>query len=278
MRIQCPTCAATYQVADALLSPGRGVKCGQCGLMFAPLAPLAPPPELMLQAPPPYWPPERASALESHPIDEASVIAPPPTHVDPRIFSDLGAPPPYRPVIRDPAPAAMRALPVPADREIGAVPFVPSYQAKTEPPSPEPERRRTFHRVDEQREEPDDTDEDMSLPAMLRREMADVRPEKARTSRPALWAGSAAAVMMILIGGYTRGGDLIRLLPGMGSGGVEHANATAKSLEPSRAQFTPATAARGDAGCPASRDRPGDQPADGIFVVCPDADHLMTPR
>jgi predicted Zn finger-like uncharacterized protein len=30
MRIQCPACSATYEVADALLDPPRTVRCAQC--------------------------------------------------------------------------------------------------------------------------------------------------------------------------------------------------------------------------------------------------------
>ena len=46
MRIRCPSCAATYEVADALLDPPRTVRCARCAhdWMAAPVEE-APPPE-----------------------------------------------------------------------------------------------------------------------------------------------------------------------------------------------------------------------------------------
>lgn len=42
MRIVCPSCAATYDVPDAALAPGRPVRCTRCGTEWAPLS-AAPP-------------------------------------------------------------------------------------------------------------------------------------------------------------------------------------------------------------------------------------------
>jgi predicted Zn finger-like uncharacterized protein len=35
MRIVCPICSATYEVRDALLAPGRTVRCARCGEQWA---------------------------------------------------------------------------------------------------------------------------------------------------------------------------------------------------------------------------------------------------
>jgi predicted Zn finger-like uncharacterized protein len=51
MRIRCPSCSATYEVADALLDPPRTVRCAKCAheWMAAPIVeaplPVAPDPE-----------------------------------------------------------------------------------------------------------------------------------------------------------------------------------------------------------------------------------------
>lgn len=37
MRIACPTCETTYEVPDALLKPGRAVRCTQCSLRWTPV-------------------------------------------------------------------------------------------------------------------------------------------------------------------------------------------------------------------------------------------------
>ena len=36
MRIVCPSCAARYEVSDSRISPGKAVKCAQCGTRWAP--------------------------------------------------------------------------------------------------------------------------------------------------------------------------------------------------------------------------------------------------
>lgn len=42
MRIVCPTCSAAYEVRDALLVPGRAVRCTGCGEQWLPIE-IAPP-------------------------------------------------------------------------------------------------------------------------------------------------------------------------------------------------------------------------------------------
>ncbi len=37
VRIVCPSCAATYDVPEAALAPGRPVRCARCGTEWAPL-------------------------------------------------------------------------------------------------------------------------------------------------------------------------------------------------------------------------------------------------
>ena len=37
MRIVCPGCEAAYEVPEAMLSPGRTVRCARCGRGWIPL-------------------------------------------------------------------------------------------------------------------------------------------------------------------------------------------------------------------------------------------------
>jgi predicted Zn finger-like uncharacterized protein len=39
MRIECPACAATYEVPEDRLAPGRLVRCARCGSDWMPLPP-----------------------------------------------------------------------------------------------------------------------------------------------------------------------------------------------------------------------------------------------
>jgi predicted Zn finger-like uncharacterized protein len=41
MRVACPSCAAAYEVPDALLTPDRIVRCARCGENWKPMAPAA---------------------------------------------------------------------------------------------------------------------------------------------------------------------------------------------------------------------------------------------
>jgi predicted Zn finger-like uncharacterized protein len=54
MRIRCPACSATYEVADALLDPPRTVRCARCANDWVPEpAAEAAPPEAPAEAPVP---------------------------------------------------------------------------------------------------------------------------------------------------------------------------------------------------------------------------------
>ena len=54
MHITCPACAATYEIPETLLRPGRRVRCAQCGEEWIPLgeAPEAMPDQTAIAAPP----------------------------------------------------------------------------------------------------------------------------------------------------------------------------------------------------------------------------------
>jgi len=41
MRVACPSCAAAYEVPDALLTADRTVRCARCGENWKPMAPVA---------------------------------------------------------------------------------------------------------------------------------------------------------------------------------------------------------------------------------------------
>src|SRR5262249_11997962 len=61
MRIICPSCSATYDVPDSLVTPGRIVRCARCGQEWSPVqAPPEPPPA------PPEPPPVQEEPV-SHP-------------------------------------------------------------------------------------------------------------------------------------------------------------------------------------------------------------------
>ncbi len=75
MRIACPACAATYDVPDERLAPGRLVRCMRCGADWAPLAmvaaPVAAPQPLPEPEPPPSMPPPAPVALAPQPEPRA---------------------------------------------------------------------------------------------------------------------------------------------------------------------------------------------------------------
>ena len=58
MQIDCPACAAGYEVPDALLAGRRPVRCARCGHQWVPQAP---PPPILLRADGGGTEPERAS-------------------------------------------------------------------------------------------------------------------------------------------------------------------------------------------------------------------------
>jgi predicted Zn finger-like uncharacterized protein len=61
MHIVCPTCSASYEVPDHLMTPGRVVRCSRCNGEWTPVAPeapsepepLPPSPSMEPEAPPP---------------------------------------------------------------------------------------------------------------------------------------------------------------------------------------------------------------------------------
>ncbi|MFZ6761838.1 zinc-ribbon domain-containing protein [Pseudoroseomonas sp. WGS1072] len=62
MRIECPHCAAAYDVPDSALSPGREVRCARCAHDWAPVP-----------APPPPPAPRRSATAPVQPVAALSV-------------------------------------------------------------------------------------------------------------------------------------------------------------------------------------------------------------
>lgn len=65
MRIECPRCAARYEVADRLIGPaGKSVRCAKCGAVWLAGGSAARVPE-----PPPQWPepPQRPAVSQTSP-------------------------------------------------------------------------------------------------------------------------------------------------------------------------------------------------------------------
>ncbi|MBW6397983.1 zinc-ribbon domain-containing protein [Roseomonas sp. HJA6] len=74
MRIDCPACAATYEVPDRLLAgPARTLRCSRCGADFAL-------PRVAAPAPPPVAEPPPAAP----PVPEPQVATEPPPAPPPR--------------------------------------------------------------------------------------------------------------------------------------------------------------------------------------------------
>ena len=86
MRIVCPTCSAAYDVRDALLAPGRAVRCTRCGEQWLPVKAARPdpaeagfersvlPPEDQYQpAPPPPLTAMERLASQPAPLPQASL-------------------------------------------------------------------------------------------------------------------------------------------------------------------------------------------------------------
>ncbi|MBV9736036.1 MAG: zinc-ribbon domain-containing protein [Acidisphaera sp.] len=98
MRVQCPVCSAAYEVPDALLRPGRKLRCARCGAGFLPAGPAPRSAEPPPHAPPSPAAPPPAPSLAIPPVRRAALPLRP-NRVDP-------------PALRDPdplvAPAAQR--------------------------------------------------------------------------------------------------------------------------------------------------------------------------
>lgn len=58
MRINCPSCSATYDVPDSLVTPGQIVRCARCGNQWTPVQarPVEPPIEQPVEPPAPRTP------------------------------------------------------------------------------------------------------------------------------------------------------------------------------------------------------------------------------
>lgn len=73
MRIVCPTCSASYEVPDQLMTGGRVVRCVRCSGEWTPVSPAEPPeperpPLIESEAPPP--PPSAPEPEDSRVIGE----------------------------------------------------------------------------------------------------------------------------------------------------------------------------------------------------------------
>lgn len=108
MLIECPRCAARYQVADGLIGPaGKSVRCAKCGNVWLARRPDAPADDAPLQ-----WPESPRRPVR----DETAVASPPERPEDPalaefRAAQDEAAKPGFA---RFPeAPPAGQALPKP---------------------------------------------------------------------------------------------------------------------------------------------------------------------
>jgi len=74
MRIVCPSCSASYDVADSLVPAGRIVRCARCGGQWAPVADaveIGPPPQAEPDAPAEPEPPPTAEVPAPPPATEA---------------------------------------------------------------------------------------------------------------------------------------------------------------------------------------------------------------
>ncbi len=99
MDISCPNCAATYRVPDALLAPGKALRCAACGEPWVPERPpapevIAPPPLDAEPAPEAAMPEPAAPELPAPALPEAEPAAPQPLPARPA--SPL-TPPPLNP-------------------------------------------------------------------------------------------------------------------------------------------------------------------------------------
>lgn len=94
MRIDCPSCAATYEVPDTLLTGRKQVRCARCGQQWTPAAPKLP-----------------QETPEDTPEETAGPVRPAPAAPEP------AAPPSW--VASRPAPPAPRPQPPPQPRPRG---------------------------------------------------------------------------------------------------------------------------------------------------------------
>jgi len=81
MRIVCPVCSAAYEVRDALLVPGRAVRCTRCNEQWLPIKAIPPAPTEATREPP------------ATPRQEQFSAAPPPLTAMERVASQPAAVP-----------------------------------------------------------------------------------------------------------------------------------------------------------------------------------------
>jgi predicted Zn finger-like uncharacterized protein len=133
MKIVCPSCAATYEVPEAVVAAKRSVRCARCGNNWVPggeavaesTAVVAPP--KVAEAPPPAPAPEPAAVAEpaAEPIDEpgpepviatATPVAPPAPVPPPAPPTRAAVPktPPAKPTVTVKAAAKSAQTPVAA--------------------------------------------------------------------------------------------------------------------------------------------------------------------
>ncbi|HWL81285.1 MAG TPA: zinc-ribbon domain-containing protein [Roseomonas sp.] len=104
MRIECPGCAAAYEVREELLPPGREVRCLRCGRTWAPVGR-----EAAMASEPRQLPSPAAPSSETPPPRR-----PMPLRIRPRLGASTAEPepPPPLPPPEEP-PAALRSLAAP---------------------------------------------------------------------------------------------------------------------------------------------------------------------
>ena len=95
MRIVCPLCSSAYDVPEALLAPGRTVRCAKCADEWVPLTAELPPrvppePEPEMEEPWPEPPPHRAEPMAAAPLTAMERLASRPAPL-PRPSYGLGA-------------------------------------------------------------------------------------------------------------------------------------------------------------------------------------------
>lgn len=79
MRVDCPSCAANYDIPDHLLVKGRAARCARCGARFVPLA----------ADPTPVEPEPAADPEERGDEDQATAETPAASHPDPAVLDRL---------------------------------------------------------------------------------------------------------------------------------------------------------------------------------------------
>jgi predicted Zn finger-like uncharacterized protein len=115
MRIDCPSCAAAYDVPADRLVAGRAVKCARCGTLWTPPAPEAPAaeaaPPSVAEVPPPPAPESAVPPTVPMAAPDAAIVpaAGPGAAIDRPMPAPIAANPPPRP---SPEPGRASAAPL----------------------------------------------------------------------------------------------------------------------------------------------------------------------